>query len=213
MELTEADLYSGFDLPAPEPEEPEGPETQPEGGEPPAEEQEPGAETPTADGEGGESREQETPPAAPPAPRAETGQGPDPGDLDAAYARAFAGKLNPYTNQPIRSRADYEAYQQAFRAEQRAAAMQRIREAGIEPELLGRLIEDHPAVQEAKAAAQQMREQQERAQEAEAMSWYQEQTRAITALDPEIRSLEDLERKHRSRWSSSSAWCPRAWTW
>lgn len=59
--------------------------------------------------------------------------------VDRIYADMFRGQTNPYTNQPIRSEADYRAYQEADRQAQQAAQFQR---AGIDPETVRGLVDE-----------------------------------------------------------------------
>ena len=70
--------------------------------------------------------------------------------VDAAYAEMFRGQVNPHTGQPIRTEADYRAYQQA------EAEMQRgneLRKAGIDPAAVQSIVEE---------AVRPLREQVER---------------------------------------------------
>ena len=99
-------------------------------------------------------------------------------EKDALVAQAYAGQVNPYTGRPITTEAELKAYQTAYREEQLQAA-------GITPDVLQQMIESNPAVQQAKMLAaqqQQMRGQQN-------MS---EQLKAISAIDPQVTSLEDI---------------------
>mgnify|MGYP001750559190 CR=1 FL=1 len=99
-------------------------------------------------------------------------------EKDALVAQAYAGQVNPYTGKPITTEAELKAYQSAYREEQLQAA-------GITPDVLQQMIESNPAVQQAKMLAahqQQMMGQQ-------IMS---EQLKAISAIDPQVTSLEDI---------------------
>lgn len=70
--------------------------------------------------------------------------------VDAAYAEMFRGQVNPHTGQPIRSEADYRAYQQAEAEIQRGNAL---RGAGIDPAAVQSIVEE---------AVRPLREQVER---------------------------------------------------
>lgn len=59
--------------------------------------------------------------------------------VDAAYAEMFRGQVNPHTGQPIRTEADYRAYQQTEKEMQRGNAL---RNAGIDPAALQGIVED-----------------------------------------------------------------------
>ena len=59
--------------------------------------------------------------------------------VDRIYADMFAGQVNPYTGQPIRSEADYRAYQEADRQAQRTAQLQ---SAGIDPDTVRGMVDE-----------------------------------------------------------------------
>lgn len=76
--------------------------------------------------------------------------------IDAAIARQFGGMTNPYTGRPITTEAELAAYQQAFAAEEQE---RRLRESGIDRNILNDAISGHPVVQQANAM---LHEQQQR---------------------------------------------------
>lgn len=76
--------------------------------------------------------------------------------VDAAIARQFGGMVNPYTGRPITTEAELAAYQQAFAAEEQE---RRLRESGIDRNILNEAISGHPVVQQANAM---LHEQQQR---------------------------------------------------
>lgn len=76
--------------------------------------------------------------------------------VDAAIARQFGGMINPYTGRPITTEAELAAYQQAFAAEEQE---RRLRESGIDRNILNEAISGHPVVQQANAM---LHEQQQR---------------------------------------------------
>ena len=100
-----------------------------------------------------------------------------------------AGLKNTITGQPIKSRADFEAWERAFRSQQ----IQREVETGqLTPETLEQAISQHPTVKHAErviAEAQQM--EQQRA-EAAARQRVDAELQQIRAMDPSIETLEDL---------------------
>ena len=59
--------------------------------------------------------------------------------VDRIYADMFAGQVNPYTGQPIRSEADYRAYQEADRQAKRTAQLQ---SAGIDPDTVRGMVDE-----------------------------------------------------------------------
>ena len=99
-------------------------------------------------------------------------------EKDALVAQAYAGQVNPYTGRPLTTEAELKAYQTAYREEQLQAA-------GITPDVLQQMIESNPAVQQAKMLAAQ----QQQMMGQQIMS---EQLKAISAIDPQVTSLEDI---------------------
>ena len=100
-----------------------------------------------------------------------------------------SGLMNPYTGQPITTRAEYEAYRERFEADQKAKLMEK---AGITQEEFQAFVQGLPEVRaarqtkaEAEAAARQAREQ-------EAKARVDEQLRQIRAIDPTVKELGDL---------------------
>lgn len=77
--------------------------------------------------------------------------------VDAAIARQFGGMINPYTGRPITTEAELSAYHQAFAAEEQE---RKLRESGIDRNILNDAIAGHPIVQQASAM---LHEQQQRA--------------------------------------------------
>lgn len=112
--------------------------------------------------------------------------------VDAVYADLFKGQINPYTNQPIRSEADFRAYREAMERQER---QQQLQNAGVDPAALQGLVDD---------AVRPLREQLQR-QRLEGIS---AQAQGVTAqaqdairrgvdavrvkYDDGIRSLEDI---------------------
>lgn len=103
-------------------------------------------------------------------------------ELDTMFAQMFSGYVNPETGQPIRSAADYIA---AMSAQERQQAESKMAEAGIDKDSLNRLIENNPAVIQAKQAIQSINEQN-----AERM--IREDMENILAIDPSIGSIENV---------------------
>lgn len=201
--MDEDEIYEGLGLERPEPEggepdaEPGGnaPENQDGTGDVPAEETAPGEPEESATQDGGEPQMQQEVPEQPPVPAAderETAR--RQAEIDQAYAAAFAGKLDPYTKQPITCKADYDRYQAMLRADQQRQQEERMRQAGVAPEAVRALIDQHPVVREAQEVIQTVQAERERARAEQAKGWYGEQLKQINALDPEakVTSLEDL---------------------
>lgn len=204
----EDELYDAFGVEAPQPETPpqeppaddappQEPPSQAGGTEPTgAEPEAPAEEDPIP--EPGAPQEPPAQPAASPAsgPETQARQAAYQAQVDAAYAEAYKGRINPYTGKPILSKADYDAYQRAYQQEMHNQALEKMRSAGIDPDVLSELISRHPTVQQAQTAIRQAQAQQRAAQEVQARNWYAGQMREISALDPAIKSLGDLQAKH-----------------
>lgn len=152
------------------------PETAPPGGEEPGGE-EPGGQTPEENGAGN------------------AGAGIDPRTREqiAREIRARAAKqldesiaalglTNPYTKEPIRNKADYDAYRAKVEEDRRAKFLKK---AGVSEEEFAKLAAEQPEIKARLDEAQEAKRQAAAA----AMS---EQLRQIHELDPEINTIEDL---------------------
>ena len=83
--------------------------------------------------------------------------------VDRIYADMFRGQSNPYTGQPIRSEADYRAYQEADRQARQTAQLQ---QAGIDPDTVRGMVDE---------AVRPLRQQVQRQE----LTAIQEQARAV----------------------------------
>lgn len=99
-------------------------------------------------------------------------------EQDALVARIYRGQTNPYTGRPIQSVKDLNEYEQQYQADQ-------MRQAGIDPGVLNQMIEQNPAVQQAKAMTAKM-------QQEEGDRWIHAQVDEIGKIDPSIKSFADL---------------------
>lgn len=117
--------------------------------------------------------------------------------VDRAYESAYAGRLNPYTGQAIKSAEDYRRYREDSEDYQRKRLESALGKEGLTAEAIQQVVDQHPAVQQAKAAIQRAEAERVQAQMKEAQSWYAEQLKAINEIDPEAKltSLEDLSVK------------------
>ena len=115
--------------------------------------------------------------------------------VDKVYADLFRGQTDPATGRPITCEADYRAFRQ--RQEQQAQE-QALRDAGLRPEVLERLVDrrvaQHPAVTAAQEAVQTARAQQARAAEQQAQAAIAAELAKISAVDPGVKTLEDIAR-------------------
>lgn len=95
------------------------------------------------------------------------------------------GQLDPYTHKPITSEADLQAYQQAYQREQEQLTRNQMQQAGIDPDILDRMIENNPKVKR----AEQLTAQFEAAEGERKMS---EAIKEISHLDPSITDVAAL---------------------
>ena len=101
-------------------------------------------------------------------------------EIDAVIAGM--GLVNPYNNQPIKTKAEYDAYKADHDKQQRQTVA---RKAGMSEEEFGRFVQELPEVRQAQEASR-------RAQEAQAQQRIQTEIAEISRLDPNIKSLADL---------------------
>lgn len=154
----------------------DGPETAPPGGEEPGNEG-PDGQTPEENGAGN------------------AGAGIDPRTREqiAREIRARAAKqldesiaalnlTNPYTKEPIRNKADYDAYPAKVEEDRRAKILKK---AGVSEEEFAKLAAEQPEI---KAQLEEAKEAKRQA----AAATMSEQMRQIHELDPEINTIEDL---------------------
>ena len=99
-------------------------------------------------------------------------------EKDALVERIYRGQNNPYTGRPIRSVRDLNEYEQQYQQDQ-------MRQAGIDPGVLNQMIENNPAVQQAKVMTARMR--QEAGQRA-----LEEQISEIGKIDPSVTDFQTL---------------------
>ncbi len=100
--------------------------------------------------------------------------------IDEAFANS--GLTNPYTKQPITTKAEFDAYREQYEKERHDRILKK---TGMTDEEFKQYVDSMPEVQQARQAAQEMRAQQ-------AQMKVEEQLREISALDPSIKKLEDL---------------------
>lgn len=99
-------------------------------------------------------------------------------EKDALVRKMLNGQTNPYTGKPFNSEAEYNQYLQQYEADQ-------MRSAGIDPDVLGRMIENNPTVQQARQVINRVQQEQgQRALESELSE--------IGKLDPSITGMETL---------------------
>lgn len=90
----------------------------------------------------------------------------------------YIGKVDPYTNKVIRTKADEQAYLDAF-------SRDTLKANGLDENMIQNMIDNNPVIKEAKMLKQQI--QQERGQ-----AQLQKEIEMITELNPNIKSLDDF---------------------
>ena len=112
--------------------------------------------------------------------------------VDQVYADMFKGQLNPFTGQPIQSEADFKAYEAEKSRREQAEQLQK---AGIDPQTIQSMVDQQMAPmrmqmeqERLKAIAEQAKTVSARAKEA-----MKKELQKITALDPSIKTLEDIK--------------------
>lgn len=100
-----------------------------------------------------------------------------------------SGLVNPYTKQPITSKEEYDAYRKRYEAERKKAMM---RKSGMSDADFDAFVQNLPEVREAREAKEQAERAKREAQQAAAKVKVDEQLKEIGALNPSIRSMEDL---------------------
>ena len=102
---------------------------------------------------------------------------------------ADMGMRDPYTGKAITTKAEYDAYKTRHETE---IIGKELGKAGISREAMDALITSHPAIKQAQEAAKAYEEAQRSAQEQAARARLEEQIKAISALDPSIKTADDL---------------------
>lgn len=103
-------------------------------------------------------------------------------ERDAYYAKLCEGRLNPETNKPITTEAEYR---EAMSAMQRVSAMNELQEKGVDPNVIERYIANSPEIQQSKRMLAEM-------QDREAKEQLDKDIQTIMSLDRSYESKEDL---------------------
>lgn len=107
--------------------------------------------------------------------------------IDEAFRNS--GLVNPYTKQPITSKAEYDEYRQRYDAERKASLLKK---SGMSDAEFSAFIDGLPEVQQAKAAQRAAEQARRAAMETQAKLRTEEELKEIGKLDPNIRELKDL---------------------
>lgn len=113
--------------------------------------------------------------------------------IDKVYADLFAGQTDPFTHKPITNEAEFRAYQAAQDRQNEEKALE---DAGIKPEVLEQLVDrrvsQHPDIRKAQEALAAAEAERIRAIEQQAQEAIGTQLKAIQAVNPAIKSLDDI---------------------
>ncbi len=116
--------------------------------------------------------------------------------LDAHYAAAFAGKKNPYTGKEIRSRADYDEYiaarERQEQEESRAAALEKVKAAGLDADTISALFAQTPLGQDMQRAAQFSRKMEQQRYNDLLQEAVSRDIREIAKYDPTVKDVDSL---------------------
>ena len=111
--------------------------------------------------------------------------------VDQAVANIFKGQVNPFTGKPITTEAEFNAYQTEKENRLRAEQMQK---AGIDPETIQSMVEQQMAPYRQQMESAQLAAVREQAKAANARfeAALQEELKKVTAMDPNIKTLDDI---------------------
>lgn len=101
------------------------------------------------------------------------------------------GMVDPYTKTPIVDKAGLDAYRQRFEIEKKARFAKK---AGMDDAEFQKFVNDLPEVKEARAKAAQAEEAQKAVRAEQAKAEIERQMAEISAIDPEIKTLDDLRK-------------------
>lgn len=107
--------------------------------------------------------------------------------IDAQYAEKFKDYKNPITGQPIKSAQDYF---DALAAQEQLANQQTLKNAGLDPQLIEKAVNNSPAIKAANLVIAEQRIKEVKAN-------LDKQIEEIGKIDPDIKSAEDIEKSER----------------
>lgn len=107
--------------------------------------------------------------------------------IDEAFRNA--GLTNPYTNQPITSKAEYDAYLERFQAEQRENIQKK---SGMSQVQFSQFLNSLPEIRQAREAQAKAEQATRQAREQAAKANLEQQMKEISKMDPTIKGLGDL---------------------
>lgn len=104
---------------------------------------------------------------------------------DAVFAEQYKDTLNPYTGQPIRSEADYKAYQQAYNAEV-------LKNAGIQQTQFDQMVNADPRIQQAQQIIAQQEMMKRQSQQMQEQQKLNDSVAKIRKFDKSIKTEQDI---------------------
>ena len=102
-----------------------------------------------------------------------------------------SGLVNPYTKQPITTKAEYDEYREQFESEKRKNILKK---SGMSDDEFRQFVENLPEVRQAREAQAKAEAAEKEARKEQAKSKIEEQLREIRELDPTIQGIEDLSK-------------------
>lgn len=104
---------------------------------------------------------------------------------DAVYAEQYKGQVNPYTGQPIRTEADYKAYQQAYNAEV-------LKNAGIQQSQFDQMVLADPRIQQAQQIIAQQEQMKRQTQQMAERQKLNDAVQKIRKFDKSVKTEQDI---------------------
>ena len=109
------------------------------------------------------------------------------GAIDTMFAEKFKDYKNPVTGQPIKSAKDYF---EAIAAQEDLANKQMLANKGIDPNLIEKAVNNSPAIKTANLIIAEQRQK-------EIANYLEKQVEEISKIDPDIKSVGDIEKSER----------------
>ena len=103
-------------------------------------------------------------------------------EMDAYYAELCKGRVNPETNMPITTEAEYR---EAMEAQRRMAVQQELQDKGVNPSVIEQYIANSPEIKESRRMLAELQDREARAQ-------VEEDIKSILALDHSYENADDL---------------------
>lgn len=108
-------------------------------------------------------------------------------EVDASFAAM--GKTDPYTGKVITTQAEWDAY---VKETNRRNRERELKKAGLSMETIEGLIDEHPAIRQAKEREQQLDAELRKAERMQARLHMEEELKEIAKIDPNIATVDAL---------------------